>query len=154
MEQTKRKKRNCINYKDETVCKALTKTSGMLSAAAKLLDKSPAWMSEKVKEPAIKEHLSQVSEERIDKYESALDSLRDLKNPTSILFFLKTKGRSRGYVEHAPIEETDPSRFKALTEFFSAFGKAPEKRPAPKSDEPASPDSSPVKTVRPDSNFP
>lgn len=118
MQKKKRKKNNFKKISTETICKALTKANGMLSLAAELLDKSPSYISQVIKDPVIKAHLEELTEKRVDKYEIALDDLRIKGNTTAIIFFLKTKGRHRGYIEHAPEESVDSSKLKELGDFF------------------------------------
>ncbi len=123
MKPTKRKKRNNLEVSDEKVCEALTRARGYQSDAARLLDKSDGWMSERcTASEMIQAHLRKIGEARLDEYEKALDDLRDKKNPTSIIFYLKTKGRHRGYIEHAPIEDVDAGKLKVLGEFFQSIG--------------------------------
>ncbi len=155
MKQVKRKKRNCLIVDSKTVCDALTKSHGYQNIAAKMLQKSGGWMSERCKDdPIVNEHLKNISEERVDKYEQALDELRDELNPTAILFYLKTKGRSRGYVEHAPQSEVDFKQLEAISDFFGAIAKASETQPVSKVSVPVSPVVSKEKTSQPVTNFP
>lgn len=122
-------------YTDESVCEALTKAEGKLSLAARILQKSSAWMTARCKgNEVIQAHIKQVAEDLVDSYEVALGDLRDKRNATSVIFFLKTKGRHRGYVEHAPIEEMDTGKLKVLSDFFSAIGKASSARRIPTQD--------------------
>jgi len=46
-----------------------------------------------------KEQYDHISESLIDEAESQLHSLISKSNITAIIFFLKTKGKSRGYIE-------------------------------------------------------
>ncbi len=155
MKQVNRKKRNCLVIDSKTICDALTKSKGYLNIAAKMLQKSGGWMTGRCKDdPIIQEHLRSITEERVDQYEVALDELRDELNPTAIIFYLKTKGRSRGYVEHAPQSEVDLHQLESISSFFGAIAKASEKPPESKSNVQASPAVSPVKTSQPVTNFP
>jgi len=126
MKANPRKKRNDLEIPNDLICRALSKSRGHKTLAAKALDKSAAWMAERCKIPEIAEHLKKVEEERLDEYEDALDKLMVDGNTTAVIFYLKTKGRHRGYVEHAPTAEINLQHFSALKEFFSSIPSKPQ----------------------------
>ena len=65
------------------------------------------------KDPDYKLKVSQIDELVLDFVESALYKLIKSENPTSIIFFLKTKGKHRGYSENeAPKEITNEITIK------------------------------------------
>ena len=98
--------------------------------AAKILGRSPTWMTERAQaSDIIKKHLSKLVELRIDRAEQAADRLLAKDNATMVIFILKTLGRKRGYVEHAPKDEVDYSGLEALGRFFQPFVKAPPTQP-------------------------
>lgn len=47
--------------------------------------------------PAFKQACAEISEETVDMVENALMKLVEARNERAIIFYLKTKGRSRGY---------------------------------------------------------
>ena len=49
-----------------------------------------------------------IEEGLIDNAESKLQELINSKNPIAILFYLKTKGKSRGYIEKQEVELIKP----------------------------------------------
>ncbi len=76
----------------------LTKTHGMLSKAARILGCDRKTISNRLKEfPAIGQALEESEALRLDEAETSLD--RNIKNGNqkSIEFFLKNKGKARGY---------------------------------------------------------
>ena len=59
-------------------------------------------------------------EVRVDIAESALDKLIAEGNPTAIIFFLKTLGKSRGYVERQEVTGADSQPLKIQIDFKNA----------------------------------
>ena len=55
-----------------------------------------------------KEAVRAIEERTIDFAESHLHALIKDKNPAATIFFLKTKGKNRGYVERQEIEVSEP----------------------------------------------
>ena len=55
-------------------------------------------------DPEYKEAVRAIEERTIDFAESHLHALIKDKNPAATIFFLKTKGKNRGYVERQEIE--------------------------------------------------
>jgi hypothetical protein len=55
-----------------------------------------------------KEAVRAIEERTIDFAESHLHALIKDKNPAATIFFLKTKGKNRGYVERQEIEVNEP----------------------------------------------
>jgi len=55
-----------------------------------------------------KEAVRSIEERTIDFAESHLHALIKDKNPAATIFFLKTKGKNRGYVERQEIEVNEP----------------------------------------------
>lgn len=60
------------------------------------------WME---KDPKFKQKVEEVNESMIDFAESALKKQIQDGNVTAIIFFLKTRGRERGYVEKVQIDQ-------------------------------------------------
>jgi len=63
------------------------------------------WMKD---DPEYKEAVRAIEERTIDFAESHLHALIKDKNPAATIFFLKTKGKNRGYVERQEIEVSEP----------------------------------------------
>ncbi len=59
-------------------------------------------------DPEYKEAVRAIEERTIDFAESHLHALIKDKNPAATIFFLKTKGKARGYVERQEIEVSEP----------------------------------------------
>lgn len=59
-------------------------------------------------DPEYKEAVRAIEERTIDFAESHLHALIKDKNPAATIFFLKTKGKNRGYVERQEIEVSEP----------------------------------------------
>ena len=60
------------------------------------------WLSE---DGVYKKQVMEIDGHAIDYVESTLLKLVEERNPQAIMFYLKTKGRERGYVEKAPTGE-------------------------------------------------
>lgn len=88
----------------------LQRSLGVVTSACKLADISRAthyqWM---IEDPGYKAYVEGISEMVIDFAESKLhENVRDGKE-TSVIFFLKTKGKKRGYIEsHHILAEEAP----------------------------------------------
>ena len=71
-------------------------------------------------DPEYKDAVDSIQDYRLDQAERRLDELINDKNPTAIIFFLKTKGKKRGYVERQEVETvnreemTEEEALKAL----------------------------------------
>lgn len=63
------------------------------------------WMKD---DPEYKEAVRAIEERTIDFAESHLHALIKDKNPAATIFFLKTKGKTRGYIERQEIEVSEP----------------------------------------------
>lgn len=86
---------------------ALESTLGIVSKACKKVDIARQthyeWMRE---DEQYKADVEAVNELAIDFAESALHQQIESGNPTSTIFYLKTKGKKRGFVEKTEIEHT------------------------------------------------
>lgn len=82
------------------VLKTLVTQMGNVSKACKAANISRAYYYTLLKEDDdFKEAVSEVKESCIDLAESELLNLIKDKNTTAIIFYLKTKGKQRGYIE-------------------------------------------------------
>lgn len=106
---------------------ALRAAGGIVSSAAKKANMSRAAFARRMKaEPKLREVRDEIVEEMLDLAESKLVGLIRRSNPAAIFFFLKTKGRARGYVERQEVDmaNVEPIRFYI-----------PKKEPLPENDE-------------------
>ena len=87
---------------------ALRKNMGIVSKSAEAAGISRnthyLWLKE---DEEYKQAVEDISEYVIDFAESALYRLIKEKNPQATLFFLKTRGKARGYIERQEIEVTE-----------------------------------------------
>ncbi|GAB6887443.1 hypothetical protein JCM13304A_09410 [Desulfothermus okinawensis JCM 13304] len=85
---------------NETIIEALEKNCGIIAQTARALKVSRNTLASWIKEdPELQEALEKAKEQMIDIAECAL--LKNIKEgkETSIIFFLKTRGKKRGYSE-------------------------------------------------------
>lgn len=103
----KRPEQNPVKVQKKLMIEALTKTLGIVSAACKnsgiSRDKHYYWMN---RDPKYKAAVEDIAEISVDFAETKL--LESIKNgsDTATIFYLKTKGKKRGYVEKQEIEVT------------------------------------------------
>ena len=92
----------------EAVQQAIVKSRGLLSFAAQLLgcDRTTIY-NYLEKWPDLKQVVADQREGLIDIAESRLLGNSDRGDTTAIIFFLKTQGRNRGYVERQEITGAD-----------------------------------------------
>jgi hypothetical protein len=89
-----------VKYTYAEVHQALTDCSGMVTYAAKRLGTTWDTLTKYIKqEPKLESHIISLQERRLDKAEMVLDEWVEKGDKTMTIFFLKTKGRKRGYVE-------------------------------------------------------
>lgn len=92
----------------DTMLEALRANMGIVSKAAEAAGIARSthylWLQE---DEEYKQAVEDISEYVIDFAESALYRLIKEKNPQATLFFLKTRGKARGYVERQEIEVTE-----------------------------------------------
>jgi len=100
-----------MTTKKRAMLAALEKSLGIVTTAARAADVSREthyrWKEE---DAEYKEAVRLIGEQAIDFAESHLHALIKDKNPAAVIFFLKTKGKARGYVERQEIqvEESRP----------------------------------------------
>ena len=94
--------------KKEMMVEALDKSLGIVSTACKMVDMSRQthyqWMKD---DPEYKKQVTSIENSVLDFAESHLFKLVKEGNPSATIFFLKTKGKKRGYVERQEIEMTE-----------------------------------------------
>ena len=92
------------NNKKKTLLKALEKTNGIVSTACKLAKVSRYTFYKYYNEDKeFKNNVDDVGELALDFAESGLFKLIKGGDKTAIIFYLKTKGRKRGYIERQEI---------------------------------------------------
>lgn len=86
--------------------KALIKANGLVTVAAKMLGVTQSAITQRVKKsPRLQKAKEDIVEKMLDVAENALHSrMHDEKNLTASIFYLKTKGKHRGYSEKQDIE--------------------------------------------------
>ena len=102
---------NGISKKREATCQniieALTKTHGLLSFAAKKAGVSYRTINRYANDfPSVKQAVDDAKESMTDFAEGRLFEKIDKGDTASIIFYLKTKGKSRGYIEKQEIEHS------------------------------------------------
>ena len=96
----------CNNNKKKMI-NALEQSLGIVSTACKMVGISRKTHYEWIKiDEAYKEACEDANELAIDFAESALHRQIGNDNPTSTIFYLKTKGKKRGFVEKTEIEHS------------------------------------------------
>lgn len=93
-----------MDVQKKAMVEALEKSLGVVSSACRAMDISRQthynWLKTDAEYKAAVEELSEVA---IDFAESHLHKLIKEGNPAATIFFLKTKGKNRGYVERQEI---------------------------------------------------
>ena len=93
-----------LGHTKKALVEALEKSLGVVSTACKAAgisrDTHYRWLKE---DPEYKAQVEELSEVAVDFAESHLHKLIKEGNPAATIFFLKTKGKNRGYVERQEI---------------------------------------------------
>ena len=88
---------------------ALEQSIGIVTTACKAAGvgrtQHYAWLKEDAEYRKAVENLEAVA---LDFAESKLHSLINDKNPAAVIFYLKTRGKSRGYIERQEVEVLEP----------------------------------------------
>lgn len=96
---------------------ALERSLGIVSTACEKVNIGRAthyrWLQE---DPEYREAVRMVEERTIDFAESHLHALIKDKNPQAVIFYMKTKGKTRGYVERQEIQMTEQPPLSWLDE--------------------------------------
>jgi len=96
---------NKTEHLKKGMLEALTKSLGIVSTACETVGISRTTYYKYYKaDEQFKEQVDGISEEAIDFVESRLFELIRKGNVAATIFFLKTKGKKRGYVERQEIE--------------------------------------------------
>ena len=98
-----------LSKKQWTFIKALESTLGNITGACAKARVSRQTYYNWMKNQEFADEVDAVNEANLDYAESKLLSLIRQENPTAIIFYLKTKGKKRGYVERIENEvEVNP----------------------------------------------
>ena len=99
---------NKTDTKKGLMLEALEKSLGIVSTACKMVDISRqthyAWLKA---DEEYKSAVNSIQDSVLDFAESHLYKLVKEGNPAATIFFLKTKGKKRGYIERQEIEVTE-----------------------------------------------
>ncbi len=86
---------------------AIVKAFGNLSAASKSLGVDRVSLYKWIEQDGLEQAVVEGRNSRLDFVEGKLDQKIDGGDTTAIIFFLKTQGKSRGYVERQEITGAD-----------------------------------------------
>ena len=110
-------KTNKTDTKKEAMLQALERSLGIVTTACNAVGINRSthydWMR---KDPEYKQAVKSIEDRTLDFAESHLHKLIKEGNPAATIFFLKTKGKARGYVERQEIEVAEK---KPLSWFVS-----------------------------------
>jgi len=103
--------------KKEQMLEALEKSLGIVSTACKMVDISRQthydWIK---KDEEYRKAVDSIQDSVLDFAESHLYKLVKEGNPAATIFFLKTKGKKRGYIERQEIEVQEKKPLSWLDE--------------------------------------
>jgi hypothetical protein len=92
----------------DKIIKAIDDLSGNVSAVARKFQVSRTTLYKYISDhPTVKAALDEAREKMIDNVESTLYSKALAGDTTAMIFFLKTQGKSRGYVERQEVTGKD-----------------------------------------------
>jgi hypothetical protein len=95
--------------------KAIVKAFGNLSTASKSLGVERATLYKWIEQEGLEEAVQEGRNRRLDFAESMLDKGMQNENMTAIIFYLKTQGKSRGYVERQEVTGADGKKLFEVT---------------------------------------
>ena len=115
MEAVKTNNRN--SHKKEQMLEALEKSLGIVSTACKMVDVGRTthyqWMKD---DPDYKKAVDSIQDGVLDFAESHLYKLVKEGSPAATIFLLKTRGKTRGYIERQEIEVQEKKPLSWLDE--------------------------------------
>lgn len=104
---------NNLTKEQNRFLKALQASLGNITGACLKVRISRQTYYNWMKNPEFAEAVDNVNEANLDYAESKLLSLIRQENPTAIIFYLKTKGKNRGYIERVE-NEVELNAFEKL----------------------------------------
>jgi hypothetical protein len=99
----------------EIIETSIVRAFGNLSTAAKSLQVERATLYAWIEQEGLEEAVQEGRNRRLDFAESMLDKGMKDGNMTAIIFYLKTQGKSRGYVERQEITGADGKKVFEVT---------------------------------------
>ena len=101
------------HIKKESMIQALESSLGVVTTACKKVDVPRSTFYKWIKEDAeFAEQVKDITNIALDFAESHLHKQIEDDNTAATIFYLKTKGKGRGYVEKQQIEINEPKPFK------------------------------------------
>ena len=94
---------------------SIVKAFGNLSTAAKSLQVERATLYRWIEQDGLEEAVQEGRNRRLDFAESMLDKGMQDGNMTAIIFYLKTQGKSRGYIERQEVTGADGKKLFEVT---------------------------------------
>ena len=92
-----------MDAQKKAMVQALEKSLGIVTAACKVVGISRQTHYNWLEDPEYKKAVSEIGDVALDFAESHLHKLIKDGNPAATIFYLKTKGKERGYVERPEI---------------------------------------------------
>ena len=109
--------------KKEMLLEGLVKSLGIITNACAIANVSrTSYYSYHKDAVMFAKEVDDISNIALDFAESQLFDLIKDKNITAIIFYLKTKGRCRGYSERIEYENIDPKNSNLIVEFVNSNG--------------------------------
>ena len=109
--------------KKERLLEGLVKSLGVITSACAIANISrTSYYSYYKDDDEFAKEVDEVSNIALDFAESQLFDLIKDKNITAIIFFLKTKGRHRGYSERIEYQTIDADNMNLVVEFVNSDG--------------------------------
>jgi hypothetical protein len=100
---------NATEHKKRAILEALEKSLGVVTTACKAVDISRTQFYQWLKDdPEFKAAVEDTGEMAIDYVESNLMKAVRTGNVTAMIFYLKTKGKKRGYIEGQEVIQYNP----------------------------------------------
>ena len=103
------------NYQISDIKKAIDGSGGYITEIAARLKCDWHTAKDYITKLGLEEYLKLEEETRLDKAERKLDQQIDSGDTTALIFFLKTKGKKRGYIERQEITGAEGEKLNAIT---------------------------------------
>ena len=111
MKADDKKNKRAVRVTDERVIEVLQATAGIVAHAAKKLGYNRCHLWKKIaNSQTLKEAYDSIQEANVDFAESKLLQAINAGDMTGIIFYLKCKGKKRGFVEKAELDVTQRDR--------------------------------------------
>lgn len=103
------------NYQISDIKKAIDGSGGYITEISARLKCDWHTAKDYITKLGLEEYLKLEEETRLDKAEKKLDKKIDEGDTTALIFFLKTKGKKRGYIERQELTGADGQNIGAFT---------------------------------------